>query len=286
MSRPSATANRAPIKTRGIALAALMSGPSTSESSGLRPSATPKMMPRIEPAMKPPTVSSMVTRTWSHKGPRSVPCVIQIQSFAAIAVGCDQKKTSIQPSRVVSSHVPRKTTPTSRRRPATVSRRRCASRRRPAARSASGRSAGSVSAFMRTLSRAAALLTFIAHKDFVLEVLPDLFVDLGEMWLESNFGDVAGPRKIDFVVALDRPGSGCDHKDAVAQPDRFLECMGHEHDRCRAGCPQGQELVLHQCARLYVEGAERPVPERAARSVDPALRQGSPLAHTPPEPSS
>src|SRR5712692_9233162 len=216
MSRPRATANRAPTTTRGMALAPLMYGPSTSESSRLRPSATPKMTPRIEPTMKPPTVSSMVTSTWSHSGPRSVPCEIQIQSLSAIADGCDQKKTSTQPRRVVSSQAPRITTPRSRRRPATLRRRRFASRRRLAARSGSGRLADPVGAYMRTLSRAAALLTFIAHQDLVLEVLPHLFVDLGETWLEANFGDVARPRKVDLVVALDRAGSGGDHEDAVA----------------------------------------------------------------------
>src|SRR6266851_1140584 len=82
--------------------------------------------------------------------------------------------------------------------------------------SGSSRLADPVGACMRTLSRAAALLTFIAHQDLVLEVLPHLFVDLGETWLEANFGDVARPRKVDLVVALDRAGSGGDHEDAVA----------------------------------------------------------------------
>src|ERR1700674_179363 len=237
MSRPRATANRAPTTTRGMALKPLMYGPSTSASSALRPSATPKMMPRIEPTTKPPTVSCMVTSTWSHRGPRSVPWVIQIQSLAATADGCDQKKTSIQPSRVESSQAPSITTPSSRRRPATERRRRCASRFRLAARSDSGRSACSAGAFMRTLSRAAALLTFIAHQDLVLEVLPDFFVDLGEMWLEANLGDVARPRQVHLVGALDRAGSGGDDEDPVAERDRLFEVMSHEHNRCGARGP-------------------------------------------------
>src|SRR5450756_2922460 len=161
--------------------------------------------------------SSAASDVYKRQGPRSVPWVIQIQSLATIADGCDQKKTSIQPSRVESSQAPRITTPSSRRRPATERRRRCASRFRLAARSGSGRSACSAGAFMRTLSRAAALLTFIAHQDLVLEVLPDLFVDFGETWLKANLGDVARPRKVHLVGGLDRAGSGGDHEDAVAQ---------------------------------------------------------------------
>src|ERR1700682_4477328 len=154
--------------------------------------------------------------------------------MATIADGCDQKNTSTQPSRVVSSQLPKTRTATSTRSPATVRRRRCASCLRIAARSDRGRSACSAcsaGALTPWLSRAAALLTFIAHQYLVLEVFPDLFVDLGETGLESNFCDIARPRQVNFVVALDRAWPGSDHEAAVTQTDRLFEVMGHEHDR-------------------------------------------------------
>src|SRR5712691_8717171 len=230
--------------------------------------------------MKPPTVSSNVVSTWSHSGPRSVPWVIQYHVLATIAEGCDQKKTSTHPSRVVSSQLPRNTTATSRRRPATFSCRRCASRLLLATRSTAGRSARSERALMRALCRAAALLTFIAHQDLVAKVLPDLLVNLGKPRLESDLGHVARAGQVDVVIALDRARSGSDHEHTVAQRDRLFEVVRHEHDRGRGGCPQAEQLVLHQRAGLNVESAERLVHEEDAWAVDKALRQCDALAHS------
>ena len=55
--------------------------------------------------------------------------------------------------------------------------------------------------------------------------------------------------------------------------------MGHEHDRGGGGGPQGEELVLHQRARLHIEGAEGLVHQQDARAVDQALSQRHALAH-------
>src|SRR6266852_4102936 len=219
----------------------------------------------------------MVVSTGSHSGPRSVPWVIQYQVLATIADGCDQKKTSTQPSRVVSSQLPRNTTATSSRRPATFICPRCASRRLLAARSTTGRP-GSLT---RTLSRAAALLTFIAHRHLVPQVVPDLLVDLHEAGLETDLGHVARTLQIDFVVALDRARPSSDDEYPVAQGDRLFEVVGHKHDGRRAGRPQAEELVLHQRACLNVEGAERLVHQEDARAVDQALRERHPLASRP-----
>src|SRR5437879_4993698 len=109
---------------------------------------------------------------------------------------------------------------------------------------------------MPALSRAAALLAFIAHEDLIAEVVPDLLVDLAKTWLEADLGDVARPWKVDLVVALDRTGTRGDHEHAVTQRNRLFEVMRHEHDRRRARGPETEELVLHQRARLHVEGAE------------------------------
>src|SRR5438552_3938571 len=162
------------------------------------------MTPSTEPTMKPPTVSSIVTRTCSQSGPRSVPSVNHRHKVAAISEGCDQKNLSITPMREPSSHPPRTTTATSTRPPSTLSCRRPACCRRDVARSGPDRSAGWLGAL--TGSSRAALLTLIAHQDLIAEVLPDLFVNLDEARLEANLRDVARPREVDLLGAL--PGAG------------------------------------------------------------------------------
>src|SRR5712691_7396600 len=279
MSRPSEIANRAPTTTRGIAFAPLMYGERTSESNRLRPSAMPMTTPRSDPTTKPPTVSSMVVTTCTQSGPSSVPCVVQTQSLSAISEGWAKKNLSTHPSLVVSSQLPSQTTAVSTRRPCTVSCRRRASRTRWAARSVTARMAGSDRTLIETSGRAAALLTFIAHRHLVPQVVPDLLVDLHEAGLETDLGDVARTLKIDLVVALDRARPGSDDEYPVAQGDRLLEVVGHEHDGRRACRPQAEELVLHQRARLHVEGGERLVHQEDARAVDQALRERHPLAH-------
>src|ERR1700730_3593567 len=126
---------------------------------------------------------------------------------------------------------------------------------------------------MWTLSRAAALLTFIAHEDLVAEVVPDLLIDLAKTRLEADLGDVARPRKIDLVVALDRAGAGGGDEHPVAQGDRLFEVMRHEHHRRRAGRPEHEQLVLHERAGLNIQGAERLIHKENPRAVDEALRQ-------------
>src|SRR5260370_39720914 len=94
------------------------------------------------------------------------------------------------------------------------------SRARFAVRSAPARACGSTAALTGALSRAAALLAFIAHEDLVAKVVPDLFVDLGEATLEPDLGDVSGSRQVDFVVSLHRAGRGREDEHAGAHPDR------------------------------------------------------------------
>src|ERR1700704_2205868 len=106
---------------------------------------------------------------------------------------------------------------------------------------------------MWTLSRAAALLTFIAHQDLVPEVVPDLLIDLAKARLEADLGDVAGPWKGDPVVAPDRARAGGDDEDSIAERDGLFEVVRHEHDGCGARCPETEQLVLHQRSRLHVQ---------------------------------
>src|SRR5438477_2941993 len=236
------------------------------------------MTPSTEPTMKPPTVSSIVTRTCSQSGPRSVPSVNHRHKVAAISDGCDQKNLSITPMREPSSHPPRTTTATSTRPPSTLSCRRPACCRRNAARSGPDRSAGWLGAL--TGSSRAALLTLIAHQDLIAELLPHLFVNLDEARLEANLRDVARHRQVDLVGALHGAGSGGDDKHPVAQRDRLLEVVRDEDDRRRACRPQVEQLVLHQRPGLDIERAEGLVHQQDARRVDQALRKRDPLAHS------
>src|SRR5207237_8876386 len=61
-----------------------------------------------------------------------------------------------------------------------------------------------------TSSRAAAFLALIAHEDFVLQVIPDLAVDLAELRLHPNLGHVAWPSQGHRVVGLLRVWHGAD----------------------------------------------------------------------------
>src|ERR1700687_87578 len=113
-----------------------------------------------------------------------------------------------------------------RRRAATVICRRWASRLRLAARSTTGHPARSTGAPMRRLSRAAALLTFIAHQDLVPEVVPDLLVDLAEARFKADLGHVSRAGKVDLVVALHSARTSGDDKYAIAERDRLFEVVG------------------------------------------------------------
>src|SRR6266699_1655257 len=87
--RPSPIMKMEPSTTRGIELAALIKGPSTSARKRLRPRTTPKMTPSATPIRKPRTVSSNVTAICSHKGPCAVPCVTHVTICAQIPAADD-----------------------------------------------------------------------------------------------------------------------------------------------------------------------------------------------------
>src|SRR5207245_2171965 len=140
------------------------------------PSATPTMIPRMDPTTNPPTVSSIVVSTCTHRGPSSVPLLIHVHNLRTISDGWAKKNLSTQPRRVVSSQLPSQTTATRSRNPCTVRRRRRASRTRLAVRSAPPCAAGSSGACTGALSRAAALLPFIANEDLDAQVVPAILI--------------------------------------------------------------------------------------------------------------
>src|ERR1700687_5859710 len=128
-------------------------------------------------------------------------------------------------------------------------------------------------------SRAAALLPLIAHQDLILQVVPDLAVDLAELRLHANLGHVARPRQRHRIVRLHGPWSGADDEDAIGQRDGLLEVVGDEDNRRTGGSPQRKELVFHQRSRLHVEGAEGLVHQQDLWLVDQALRERDALPH-------
>ena len=103
---PNMTANSEPSTTRGMALAPLMKGDSTSASTSMRPRRMPKTTPSAAPIRKPTTASCIVTAACSHRGPSAVPSVIHVQSRCTTPDGCPTKKGSTQFSRVDNSQLP------------------------------------------------------------------------------------------------------------------------------------------------------------------------------------
>src|ERR1700704_3023499 len=59
-----------------------------------------------------------------------------------------------------------------------------------------------------------ALRALIAHQHLVSEVVPDLLVDPSELRMETDLADVARPREVHLVHALDRARPRGDHDDA------------------------------------------------------------------------
>src|SRR5258708_30444213 len=120
---------------------------------------------------------------------------------------------------------------------------------RARARSAS-KSSAAASRWTTGLRGDAVLRAFIADQDLVPEVVPDLFIELDEAWLEADLGDVPRPRQVDPVRSLDRSGPRGDHDHAIRHADRLLQVVRHEHDgRARRG-PPAEQLVLHDRAAL------------------------------------
>ena len=97
--------------------------------------------------------------------------------------------------------------------------------------------------------------------------------DLDERQVVADLRHHAWAGKIDVVHGLDRRGAGGQDDDLVGQCDRLLEVVGHEHDRGAGSGPEVEQLVLHHCARLHVEGAERFVQQQDLGLVDEGLRQ-------------
>src|SRR5438876_2643420 len=198
---------------------------------------------------KPSSASSTVIQTWSQSGPSGVPTVAQVQILWPICEGRPKKNGSIVFVRERISQLPSITTANSTRRVRTSARWRRAFAL--AAATPSSRAACTSTSDIRGSLRA-----LVADEDLVAQVLPDVAVELDEPGLEPDLGHVTGTRQVDRVDPLDRAGTRRHHADAVGQRDRLLEIVRHEHDRRGRRRPQIEQLVLHQRARLHVEGAE------------------------------
>ena len=98
--------------------------------------------------------------------------------------------------------------------------------------------------------------------------------------MQAHLGDVPGAGQRDRMCP-DHPGprTGGEDEHPVAERDGFLQVVGDEHDRLPFFLPEGQQVVLHQFARLHVERAEGLVHQEDRRPHDQALRQRHALAH-------
>src|SRR6266542_3374235 len=115
--------------------------------------------------------------------------------------------------------------------------------------------------------------------DLVAQALPHLAVRVEELGGKPDLLDIARPLQRHREGRLDRCGArGHDHH-PVGERDRFLQVVRDEDDGGTGTGPQPQQLVLHEAARLHIEGAEWLVHQHDLRLVHQGLCQRDPLAH-------
>src|SRR6266508_1591388 len=115
--------------------------------------------------------------------------------------------------------------------------------------------------------------------DLVAQALPHLAVRVEELGGKPDLLDIARPLQRHREGRLDRCGArGHDHH-PVGERDRFLQVVRDEDDGGTGTGPQPQQLVLHEAARLHIEGAEWLVHQHDLRLVLQGLCQRDPLAH-------
>ena len=82
------------------------------------------------------------------------------------------------------------------------------------------------------------------------------------------------------VDDLDRtPGRRREQHDAIGQTHRLIEVMRDEDDRRARLPPGGEQVTLHDAARLVIEAAEGLVHEQEPGCQHQGAREGYPLAH-------
>ena len=96
-------------------------------------------------------------------------------------------------------------------------------------------------------------------------------------------------RLLDEVEGIARPGrstttsstgaSRVHHDDAIAEQDRLVEVVGHEHHRLPARSPRLEEELLGVDSRLGIEGRERLVHQDDVGLDGPGAGQRDALAH-------
>src|SRR5262249_13089918 len=96
-------------------------------------------------------------------------------------------------------------------------------------------------------ARAAALsgTLLIGALHLFAQIRPDALIELVEMRVEADLDDVARPRQVDIVDALEPRRPDREHDDLVGERDRLLEIVGHEEHGLARLLPERQQLVLH-----------------------------------------
>src|SRR5258706_7901572 len=229
-------AKRGASVTRGIELATLTYGPSTSDMKRFRPSTMPKTTPSTAPITKPRMASSIVTAICCHSGPCAVPCVTQVTSCAQMPEGCPQKNGSITGSLAPGSF---QCTPSSQPPMITTinSTRRTLTRMRLRRRAAEYDFTSLLSRAVMVCSLTSLLCTLIANKYLLSQIFPDVLVQLDETWLEADFLPLAWARQVDAVDALDGAWPSREDAHAVGQGDSLFQVMGDADHRRLAGRP-------------------------------------------------
>ena len=115
----------------------------------------------------------------------------------------------------------------------------------------------------------------LAESDFLLEMREQPIAYVPEL----SVLQVSRMRRRD-IDDLDRPSGGRrEQHDAVGEPHRLVEIVRDEHDRRLRLPPPGQQVALHDSARLVIEAAERLVHQQQPWGKHECARKRDPLAH-------
>src|SRR5665213_2500391 len=111
------------------------------------------------------------------------------------------------------------------------------------------------------------------------QVLPKVVVQFAKFRILMNEENIAWPRNFNRVDTDHAARTRAHQSNAVGEPDRFRQVVGHE-EHCRAlTFPDRQQQRLQRNARLRVKRTERLVHEDDGRLVDQRTHDVGALAH-------
>src|SRR6266540_2945208 len=96
---------------------------------------------------------------------------------------------------------------------------------------------------------------------------------------ERRIAPVSGPSWRDAYDVDDASGPIAEQHDAIGEIHRFVEVVGHEHERRFVALPRREQMILQAHARECVEAAERLVEQEHLRLRDECARESDTLRH-------